>query len=396
MKKLVFLFFIFTFIVYLFTSAGQTPYDYFTRLSDAMLSGKYYLTENPPWLSELIPAGQNKSSGEDMFYVVYPPMPAILAMPFRFILGNKFEQQYLAHFLGAGIVALTMLIAWTVKRDGSPLERKKILIWVGLLSGFGNIIWFLSATGSSWYLGQVSSAFFLTFALYESLTKKRSFLVGIFFGAAFLSRINIFISLPVFLYLLWDKKWFKNYLKIGLGILPFLLLNFTYNFIRFGVVWDKAYFILPQILNELNRPWFVKGVTNIAYIPSNLIAAFWSFPKILNTPPYIEPSWSSLAIWITTPAFIFAFFSSIKERLTRFLWLSVLLTFLVVAMHGGTGWAQFGYRFAVDFYPFLFLLVIKGVSRTGLRWHHWLLLALSIIVNLWGVLWINKFGWVSF
>ena len=111
MKKLAFLFFILTFIVYLFTSAGQTPYDYFTRLADSFLQGKYYITQNPPWLSELIPAGLNK------FYVVYPPMPAIIAIPFRLLFKEKFEQQYLAHLLGAGIAGLTILISWKIKKD---------------------------------------------------------------------------------------------------------------------------------------------------------------------------------------------------------------------------------------------------------------------------------------
>ena len=387
MKKLVFLFFIFTFIVYLFTSAGQTPYDYFTRLSDAMLSGKYYLTENPPWLSELIPAGQNKFSGEAMFYVVYPPMPAILAMPFRFILGNKFEQQYLAHLLGAGIVALTILIAWTVKHD------KKLLIWIGLLTGFGNIIWYLSATGSSWYLGQISAAFFLTAAIYESLNKKRPLLTGIMLGAAFLSRIEIILSLPIFLYLFYNKNWFQNYLKMAIGMVPFVLTNFAYNFIRFGVLWDKAYMLIPGIMQE---HWFQNGLINPINISSHLKIMFLSFPKFISKPPFIEPSWAGLAIWITTPAFVYSFRSKFKENVVKFSWLSIILISLLIFSHGTTGFTQFGYRFAVDFYPILIFLTIKSVVKTGLKWHHLVLLFISVIVNLWGVLWINKFGWVGF
>lgn len=366
------------------TSPGKTPFDYFTRLSDSFLQGKLYLTENPPWLSELIPAKPDK------FFVVYPPMPAILLLPFTFLFGTKFQQQYLAHLLGAGFVVLTMLIARTIKHD------RKIVIWIGLLAGFGNIVWFLASVGSSWYLGQVSAAFFLSFALYESLNKKRPVFVGMFLGAAFLSRIHTIVSFPVFLYLLKNKNWFKNYFRLGIGAVPFILFNFIYNFLRFEVIWDKAYFILPGVLNELDKPWFIKGVTNIAYIPDNLRAAFWSFPIFLKHPPYIEPSWAGLAIWITTPVFVFAFFSPIKKRLTQFLWLSIISVFAIVASHGGTGWAQFGYRFAVDFYPFLFLLTIMGVNKTGLKTIHWILLFVSIIVNLWGVLWINKFGWVSF
>ncbi len=383
-KKLVSVFFIFSFIVYLLTSAGRTPFDYFTRLSASFLQGKYYLTESAPWLTELIPTSENK------FYVVYPPMPAVTAMPFVLLFGNKFEQQYLAHLLGAGIVALTMLISWKIKKD------KKLLIWVGLLTGFGNIMWFLSATGSSWYLGQITAAFFLTAGIFETLGKRRPFLMGILLGAAFLSRIHTAVSLPFFLYFLIEKKWLKNFFYFGLGFAPFILFNFYYNFLRFGTIFDMAYFILPAVLGEQKAPWFLHGVANPVYIPNNIKAMFWSFPKILKDFPYIEPSWAGLSIWITTPAFIYALRAEIKDKVNILSWISILLIFLIVASHGGTGWAQFGYRFAVDFYPFLLLLTIKGVARGGVRWHHVLLLIICLVVNLWGVLWINKFGWVNY
>ena len=74
MRKLILSTFILSFFIYLVSSAGNTPHDYFTRLAYAFTQGKYYLTENPAWLNELIPAGTN------VFYTVYPPMPAILAI----------------------------------------------------------------------------------------------------------------------------------------------------------------------------------------------------------------------------------------------------------------------------------------------------------------------------
>ncbi len=376
--------FMLSFAIYLFTSAGNTPYDYFTRLSDSFVQGKYYLQEGPPWLSELIPAGPNK------FYVVYPPMPAIAAIPFRLVFQQSFQQQYLAHLFGAGIVVVTILISWTIKKD------TKLAIWSGLLASVGTIMWFLSSVGSSWYLGQISAALFMTIAIYESLNKKRPFVIGVFLGAAFLSRIHTIIAFPFFLYVLSGKNWFKKYFLFGLGVLPFILFNFYYNFIRFGTILDQAYFILPKLLGEENQPWFVHGVANPVYIPNNIKAMFWTFPKILDKFPFIQPSWAGLAIWITTPAFLYAFFAKLKEKINIFAWISVCLIFLIVASHGGTGWAQFGYRFAVDFYPFLIFLTIKGVARTGVKWHHWLLLFLSVFVNTWGVLWINKFNWVSF
>lgn len=224
-KKLVIAFFILSLVVYFASSAGKTPFDYFTRLSASFLQGKVFLTSNPSWMTELIPGGGNR------FFVPYPPMPAILSLPFVFVFKDKFEQQFLSQILGAGLVALTMLISWTVKHD------KKLLIWIGILTGFGNIMWFLAATGSSWYLGQISSAFFLTWAIYESISKKRPFIVGVLLGSAYLSRLHVILSLPLFLYFLYEKKyWIKRYLELGLGIFPFMAFDFYYNFIRFGTI----------------------------------------------------------------------------------------------------------------------------------------------------------------
>ena len=382
-KKYIFpiLIFIISFVVYYLTSSGKTPYDYFTRLAASFLKGKYFLTENPSWLNELIPAGQNK------YYVVYPPMPAFLSLPFVYIWGILFQQQYLAHLLGAEIVLLTINLSLKIKKD------IKLAIWSGILVGFGTIIWFLSTSGSSWYLGQISACFFLLAALNESNGKKRPFLVGLFLGAAYLSRLPTILSFPLFVYLIKGKKITKNIIKFGLGVLPFLALNFLYNYIRFGTIFDKGYLLIPEVLDEI---WYEKGLFNLSYIPRHLKIIFASFPIFQNQFPFIIPSWAGLSIWITTPAFIYSFFSNIKERVVQISWLVIILISLVIFSHGTTGFAQFGYRFAVDFYPFLILLTIKGVSKGKLKTHHWILLIVSILVNLWGVIWINKYGWVSF
>ncbi|MFZ3301721.1 MAG: hypothetical protein WA152_03350 [Microgenomates group bacterium] len=370
--------------IYHLTSAGATSFDYFTRLADSFIKGIYWLTEQPSWLTELIPVATNK------FYVVYPPMPAIISMFPRYVFGSLFEQQYLAHILGAGF-ALTMA-AICMKITNSFVKS----IWIFLLTGLGTIVWFLSAVGSSWYLGQISAVFFMSLAIYEGLNKKRAYLVGIMIGAAFLSRIETIICVILFLYLYSGRDWFWSYFKLAIGIAPFMMFNFIYNYIRFGTIFDQAYFLLPAILNETDKPWFVYGVANPVYILDNIKVMFWSFPKRIIEFPYIIPSWAGLSIWITTPAFIYALFASLKDKIVRFSWVVIILISLIIFSHGGTGWAQFGYRFAVDFYPFLILLVIKGIEKRKLSWHHWTLLSLSILVNLWGVLWINKFGWVTF
>ena len=62
----------------IYVAAGiglSTDYDYHGRLAEALLHGRWWLTEAPPWLNELLPCGDGR------FCVVYPPLPAILSLP---------------------------------------------------------------------------------------------------------------------------------------------------------------------------------------------------------------------------------------------------------------------------------------------------------------------------
>lgn len=370
------LFLITTFLIYFLTSGGNTAFNHFVLLADAFLKGNLFVTAHAPWL-EQVPIDVNH------FFVVYPPAPALILMPLVKLFGTGFPQQYLAHLAGAVFTYSAVKISLIIKKD------KALAVWVGFFSGLGNIIWFLSSVGSSWYISQVIAATLIMLAILETLGKKRELLIGVLLGAAYLSRLDTILSLPFFLFVLKDAKWIKKLILIGLGVFPFVAFNFVYNYLRFGVIWDKAYTLIPGLTTE---PWYQKGIFNISYIPDHLKVMFASFPIFKKGLPYAVPSLGGLAIWITSPAFVYSLFADIKEKIVKLSWLAIVLISLLIFSHGSTGFAQFGYRFAVDFYPFLILLTIKAVAKTGVKWHHWLLLVLSILVNAWGVILINKFG----
>ncbi len=373
------------FTLYFATSSGNTPFNYFVRLADAFLHGRYWVTDNPSWLSELLPGGNGR------FYVVYPPMPAILLVPFVAVFGANFPQQILAHALGAGAVVVTY---WTSMAINKNVKKS---VYVALCVGVGSIVWFMSSVGSSWYLGQVCAFFFLSAALLESVGRKRIWIVGALLGAAYLSRTHTIITLPIYIYLLRTNLFTRHGLVsfvLSLGV--FIGFDSLYNFLRFGSLFNQGYFLLPKALDELNAPWFAKGVVNLSYIPHNIQTMFWTFPTILNEVPYIRPSWNGLSIWITSPFFIYVLLAPLKDRIVQLSWLAILSVFIIVASHGGNGFAQFGYRFAVDFYSFAFLLLAISLKRTELTYLHWILLFAAIVVNTWGVIWINFMGWIAF
>lgn len=346
-----------------------------------MLEGRIYLAENPPWLNELIPINGK-------YFVAYPPMPAILAIPFVAIF-KDFQQQILAHVIGAAIAIVTYKTTLLITKD-----FKKAL-WMSLLAAFGNVIWFLSSVGSSWYLGQLSAALFLSLAIWETFYKKRPILIGFLLGAAYLSRVHTILSILFFIFILSKKPFmskinFKKIFLLSLGLAPFLVFNALYNLARFGVLWDKGYMLIPGVLEE---PWYQLGLVHPSYVSRHLELIFKALPVFKNEFPYVFPSWGGLAIWITTPAFFLLLKAPLKSKTVRLSILASTLVAIPILMHGTTGFAQFGYRFLVDFIPFLFLILIFALPKK-LTKTHWILLFLSILVNAWGVVWINKLGWV--
>ena len=385
-------FFLLTFVVYyLKGEGGATPYNNFVRLADAFLKGRLHFVTDVSWL-ELVPL-------EGKHYVVPPPLPAILILPVVAIRGLSTNQTLISIFFGSINVSLAYVVAKTLT------QNRGVQIWSTVMFGFGTIHWWVATAGGVWTFSQTISVTFLFIAILLTLNKNHPFLIGLSLGASYWTRLTTILSLPFFLIYTHDR-WYKpfnihnilNRINIrflfffGLGIAIFIFLNAIYNYARFETPFDISYYLIPGILEE---PWYQKGIFDISYIPRHLKVIFWGLPQLIDEYPYIVPSWNGMAIWITTPAFIYAFRAGIRNKLSVGCWLSIILIALVNFSHGTWGFSQFGYRFAVDFYPFLFLLTVKGIGD-NIKWHHKILIILGIIVNLWGVLWIHKFGWVGY
>lgn len=394
---LAFLFFLITFVVYYFTGESkETAYHYFAPLADAFLDGRLYLLSKPSWLNELLPV-------DGKYYVIYPPIPAIVLIPQALLLGNDINQTLASVFWGSLCVSVVYFL---MRRLSGSI---RLQVWMTLLFAFGTIFWYLACDGKAWFFAQVMSFFFLTLAIFETYGKRRPLIIGLLLGLSFWCRLPVILSLPFFLIMLSDlwindgpktnllkKINLKPLILLGLGVGIFVLLNFLYNYVRFDTISNVAYTIQAK-----EEPWFYpKGLFHLSYIPKHLWIFFLKPPLFSWDVPYIRPSLEGMSILITTPAVIYVIFAGIRNKTALACWSAIIPVAMVSFAHGGFGWIQFGYRFAVDFYPFLLVLIALGIKSQlkengDLRWHHKLLIILSIIVNIWGVLWINKFGWAA-
>ena len=80
-----------------------------------------------------------------------------------------------------------------------------------------------------------------------------------------------------------------------------------------------------------------------------------------------------------------------RDRLVLAAWAAMLVIALSNATFAATGYAQFGYRYTLDYMPFMLLLIIVAVGRR-IQWYEAALIGLGVLVNLWGVLWIFQFS----
>ena len=103
-----------------------------------------------------------------------------------------------------------------------------------------------------------------------------------------------------------------------------------------------------------------------------------------------------MSLLLTSPAWLLAIPVVVREWRRRIVLgsvLAIVTVSLVNLMHFSQGWVQFGYRFSNDVAPFGLLLVTLGLARYGVRWWTVGLVAISIVINAWGVYWGVVLGW---
>jgi len=148
---------------------------------------------------------------------------------------------------------------------------------------------------------------------------------------------------------------------LALGILGF------YNNRRFHSVFETGY---KYVINPDGIPKLKYGDINVMYIPANLYTFLVMAPDPLKDKiesqvlrfPYVKINPLGLAIWFTSPLFLLLITRFKNGRYT----LSAALTSLALSgpvfLWYSLGGAQVGYRYALDFLPFLFLILLSSFT----------------------------------
>jgi hypothetical protein len=103
-----------------------------------------------------------------------------------------------------------------------------------------------------------------------------------------------------------------------------------------------------------------------------------------------------MSLFLTSPGWLLGFLSLRwwgRDRLVSGSALAVAAIATVNLMHFSQGWVQFGYRFSNDFAPFGLLLVALALQASRRRGIGYVLIGVSLVINLWGVIWGQLLGW---
>lgn len=98
---------------------------------------------------------------------------------------------------------------------------------------------------------------------------------------------------------------------------------------------------------------------------------------------HLLPFWLGIALSV-------GFSIKNRDRLTFACWAAIIPMAAIIFTFAATGWSQWGYRYGLDFMPFLWLLLVRYIGD-DLKWWHVALIAAAIAVNLSGVLWYYHF-----
>lgn len=315
-------------------------------------------------------------------FLYFGPFSSLVFLPAVYFLGDNIPQ------ISLGIVSIALSLAAVYLLCRRLKFAKLDAIWLALFFCFSTVLFSVSVINISAFLVQSLGACLVLLALAEFFGKRRLWLVGTLIGLAGFTRISLYLSVMFFAFMiLKDKEKVRKLLVFSLPVLVTVALFLTYNYKRFGDVWETGYKHNQTVKQYPMSVNYSHGVFSLVHVPANLYSLLVSGPEPLKADgggfilrfPYLKSSEWGMAIWFTSPLFLYLF-KTRRIFYTRPAVLTTLALAIPVLTYFGGGFSQFGYRYALDFMPFLFLLLLSAF-RGGLNKYHKGLIVLGILIN---------------
>jgi len=363
-------------------------------------------------------------------FLPYQPMPGVLLMPVVAIWGAGYTQLTFSLVLGA----VNVVLLWYILRLLNVTRQTKLLLVP--FFAFGTSHFYAATTGSLWFYNHVTAVFFLLLALIFLLRRDSPIFPALCLGAAALSRQPTVLAIPAFMYfiieqrnpavfaqidlfgavrsvpgqirdglqtLFRDRRTLTALGTFALVLVPFGIISLWYNDVRFGSLFDTG---LDEIYDKYAGYGYTQylalfpqdrfGEFDIRNVPIHLYTIFLQPPAFTDDGSLFRPSEFGMSVLLTSSPLVFAVFVRRSSAVKRACYIALLLVPIPTLMYYSAGWVQFGYRYLLDYLPFLIILTAFGFddhqSPTAFRIKV-ALVVLSIAIGFWGRYWGTRLVW---
>ena len=322
--------------IYLFSDPARHGwYNHFVWQADAFLHGRflidYPVTTGPftnGYFQDVMPVASQPDS-PSYGLLPFPPLPAVLLMPFVAIFGLATDSQLVGVVLGAINVGL----AW--RMTSRLTDNRSAPFLATLFFAFGTVHWYASMLSTTWFLAHVVALTFVLLGITLALDGERQeqirrtlrllreegtekpanslvttieqsslflawfrrarrhvdplqFMAGFVFGIGALARLPVIFGAPFFVFVGGGGSYWRRGFSAALGAVIPVGLLLAYNFVSTGHLFNPAYdwlyrteylgYMPPGL--QIDRSL---GIEDLGHIPINALIMFLWPPALLPT-----------------------------------------------------------------------------------------------------------------
>jgi uncharacterized membrane protein YidH (DUF202 family) len=333
-------------------------------------------------------------------YVSFPPLPAVLMMPFVAVWGLRFNDVLFTVVMAA----LNVTLAWGLLRQLAAAGLTKLSTgdrgWLVALFGFGTAHLWCSVLGQVWFTALIVGVTCNLLYIRFSLDAERPFLAGLALAAAFATRASLLFAFVFFVHQLWwpshgrrpaPREAVRKLVLFGLPCVATGVLLLVYNSVRFENPTEFGHTYLATGTIARIRDF---GLFDLHFLSRNLTAALTLLPSIDTEAPYLHLSKHGMSLLLTTPALVWLLWPMRTHALARSLGIGALTIAVPIFFYQNTGWEQYGFRFSLDFMPYLVGLLALGGRPINRAFKT--LIIIGILVNAFGAVTFKRGGMPAF
>jgi hypothetical protein len=381
-------------------TAANNPFgSHYVHLANSYLHGQLHVVGNQPLGID------DESFFDGKWQISFPPFPAVLLVPFVAVGGLHTPAALLWALLAAVAPALLYVLLRSLRESGDSVTDETFDRWLVAAYAFGSPLFFTAVQGTVWFAAHAVGSVLMVGFLYGVIRLRTMWGAGLALGLCFMTRPTTLVAgVLVLLELVraWRLpsdstpsqprggewvRWIRPAAQFAAPMVVVVVVTLWMNWVRFHHPLEFGHKFLQVRWQHRIERW---GLFDYHYLAKNL-AVFWtSLPWWTSEPPYVRVTTHGIALWVACPYLLWLLWPRRLTPLAVGCYIAAGAVAVYDWLYQNTGWEQFTYRFSLDYFPILMVLVAV-THTTGFKRRR-----LAMMVAMVWAIGINTFGAVTF